>query len=330
MPYSIKENEPLAAHTVFKIGGPARFFAEVDNSDDFVGAIKAACGLGLPWLVLGAGSNVLVSDRGFAGMVVHWRRGMTSMGGNRISAEAPVPMAKIVAESLQAGLVGFEWAIGVPGTIGGSVRGNAGCFGCEMKDVVAAVRVFDASSLTLEDWASARMEFGYRHSIFKRRPELVIISAVIALKAGDAVRGERLVREYTTHRAKTQNIGSQSAGCMFKNVLWAELGAEKDDFLRRFPEFSQFKGLAAIPSGFLIEKAGLKGKTAGMVKISERHGNFFLNLGGARAEDVLRLITMVKENVKNKYGLGLEEEVQFVGFDDFITKRGLQAKREAL
>lgn len=311
----IKENEPLASQTVFKIGGPARFFAEIGNEGDFISALKAAHSLGLPWVILGAGSNILVSDNGFNGMVIRWKGGVVSVSGNEVTAEAPVTMARVVTQAINAGLGGFEWGIGIPGTVGGSVRGNAGCFGGEMKDVVKKIKIFNAATGEIEEWISSFAEFGYRASAFKRRPELVVLAATLKLKPGDTADSQRLVREYTQSRAKAQDIGSKCAGCIFKNVLWSRKDIDREKLLKKFPELSQFADLPAISSGFLIDRAGLKGRTVGGAKISERHGNFFINDGNATAEDVLMLIGIAKEHVQRAYGLLLEEEIQYIGFD---------------
>lgn len=268
----------------------------------------------MPRLILGAGSNVLVSDRLFNGLVIHPSGGAIEITGNQIRADASVSMARVVAESLRAGLRGFEWAIGVPGTIGGSVRGNAGCFGSEMKEVITALGVFNFSSGEIEEWSGEAAEFGYRESVFKRRPELVIISAVLRLQPGDAAAGEGLVRQYTLHRAKTQDIGSFSAGCIFKNIPWERRDVDAQKLVSRFPELVPFRSGPAIPAGFLIDQAGLKGRKVGRAKISERHGNFFINTGGAKAEEVLILISIAKEHVRRRYGLLLEEEIHCIGF----------------
>lgn len=314
MAVTIKESEPLARHTVLRIGGPARFFAVVDTRNDFIAALRGARSAGMAWFILGAGSNVLVSDHGFGGVVIRPVGGTVDADGGRIRADAAVPMARVVAESLARGLRGFEWAIGIPGTVGGSVRGNAGCFGSEMKDVVRSVAVFNGATGDVEEWSADAAEFGYRDSIFKRRPELVILSATIGLQAGDPLEGQRRVREHTQHRTATQDIGLSSAGCMFKNVPWRRRDIDGERIIGRFPEFARFREHPAIPAGFLVDRVGLKGHGIGRARISERHGNFFLNGGGATAEEVIMLAGLAKERVHRTYGVLLEEEVQYIGF----------------
>lgn len=314
MSLAVREQEPLAAHTVFHIGGPARFFAEARSREDLLSALTAARRLGLPWLVLGAGSNVLVADRGFHGLVVRPVGGALEVRGSEVYADAALAMARLAAETIRAGLAGLEWAVGVPGTVGGSVRGNAGCFGSEVKDALKAVSVFNVASGEGEEWSAEACEFGYRDSTFKRRTGLVILGATWALQPGSPERGAELVRRFSEERLRTQDIGSPSAGCIFKNVPWARRDVDRERLLGRFPELAAFADRPAIPSGFLIDQAGLKGRAIGEARISERHANFILNAGGATAEAVLMLIGIAKEYVHRRYGLLLEEEIQYVGF----------------
>lgn len=311
----IKEYEPLSAHTAFRIGGPARFFIEAATADDFLEALGAAGESGLPFYILGAGSNVLVSDKGFPGTVIHPRGGEIAFDGNRARVSSGVPMARVVAESLAKNLRGFEWAIGVPGTIGGSVVGNAGCFGSETKDFLVSARVFNVVSGKIEEWPKEALEFGYRDSILKRRSEIVVLDALFEFKPGSAAEGMALVRDYTRRRIKSQDIGARSAGCAFKNIPWSRRDVDAERILARFPELAEFRDKSAIPAGFLIDRAGLKGRRAGSARISERHGNFIMNAGGATAEEVLILIGIAKEYVHRKFGLLLEEEIRYVGFE---------------
>ncbi len=314
MAFVIREHEPLAPHTVFKIGGPADVYVEAATTDELIRALQEAKSRDIPWCILGAGSNVLVSDAGYRGVVIHPTGGSIRFDGDGVTADAGVTMARVVAESLRHSLRGFEWAIGVPGTIGGSVRGNAGCFGSEMKDVVRAVHVYDADRGVREVWPADRASFGYRESAFKHRPEIVVLSCELALVPGDRREGEGLVREYTAHRAKTQDIGSQSAGCIFKNIPWGRPDIVDASVRRRFPNPPPSGTVDGISAGFLVDQAGLKGYRIGGASISQRHGNFFLNSGGATAEDVRSLIRIAKDAVREKFGLTLEEEIQYVGF----------------
>lgn len=318
----IREYEPLSAHTVFRIGGPARFFIEAATAEDFLKALGAARESGLPFYILGAGSNVLISDKGFPGMVIHPRGGEIAFDGNRVRVSSGVPMAQAAAETLKKNLRGFEWAAGIPGTIGGSVVGNAGCFGGEMKDFLVSARVFSIASGKIEEWPKKVFEFGYRDSILKRRPEIAVLDAIFEFKPGSAAEGIALVRDYTRRRINSQDIGAQSAGCAFKNIPWSRRDVDAGRMLARFPELAEFMDKPAIPAGFLIDRAGLKGRRVGRARISERHGNFILNAGGATAEEVLILIGIAKECVRRKFGLLFEEEIRYVGFDQIRGPSG--------
>lgn len=314
MSISIKENILLAPYTMYKIGGPARFFVEVRNSKELKEALEFASEKGVEFFILGAGSNVLVSDQGFDGMVIRMNmREIHLVGSGKLEAGGGVSMAQAVLTSAKAGLTGFEWGIGVPGTIGGSVRGNAGCFGSEMKDVIESVQVFDAGNLGKSDFPilNSECQFAYRDSIFKKHPEWIILSATLKLKKGDTKEIQENIKRITEERTKKQDIGTKSCGCIFKNAVWANLN--KEILLQRFPELSQFKDRSNIPASFLIDQAGLKGKCIGKICISSRHANFFINEGGATAEEVISAIALAKDAVRNKYGILLEEEIQFVG-----------------
>jgi len=200
MSFEVKENIPLSGYSVFKIGGPARYFAIVHNEEDLLDVLCRAKEKNLPVFILGAGSNILASDKGFPGLVVKMDlQGLYAAEGGKLTAESGVSMARAVSESVKAGRTGFEWAIGVPGTIGGSVRGNAGCFGEEMKDVVSRVAVLDRFSLLKSVLTNGDCRFGYRDSLFKHNPNFVILSAILELAKGDALESQKKILEYSAH-----------------------------------------------------------------------------------------------------------------------------------
>lgn len=320
MAIEIRENVLLADFSVFKIGGPARFFTVVKSEDNLVEALGFAKERGLPIFVLGAGSNILVSDSGFDGLAIKMDlQDINFAGSGKLVAGSGVSMARVVNESVKAGLTGFEWGIGIPGTIGGSVRGNAGCFGSEMKYVVEEVKIFDfgksdfpgkSDFLTLNN---RECQFAYRNSIFKKYPEWVIISAELKLSAGNSDESRKKILEYTTHRSQTQDIGAKSAGCIFKNIPWEDVN-EKQVLFKEFTDLQQFLNRPTLPASYLIDQAGLKGKAVGNVYVSLKHANYIVNKGGGTAEEVMKLIALIKERVHTKYNIFLEEEIQLVGF----------------
>ena len=286
----MKENVSLKPFTVFQVGGPARFFAETRSKEEVIEALGWAKEKQIPSFILGLGSNVLVSDQGFPGLVIKISGGKVSRDGALITAEAGAKMAEVVNFSLQNGLVGFEWAIGVPGTIGGSVRGNAGCFGSEMKDFVAGADVFDANAERELKLSNSECRFSYRQSIFKEKPEFVVLGVSLRLKSGGSGEAKERFGEFVKARVQSQDIGSKTAGCVFKNPS------------------------AEIRAGALVDKAGLKGTSIGGAAVSEKHANFIINTGAASAEDIVMLIGLIKERVHRKFDVFLEEEIQYVGF----------------
>ena len=314
MRIEIQERVPLAPYTVYKIGGPSRFFAEARNADEMGEAFLFGRARSLNFFVLGAGSNTLISDKGFDGFTIHVAGGGIRIEGERIEVDAGVMMARVVSEAAAAGLTGFEWGIGIPGTIGGSIRGNAGCFGGEIKDVVASVRIINIQKSDFHILKNTECEFGYRNSIFKRHPEWVIVSATLSLKKGDPDAIREKIRGLSAERTGKQDIGTKSCGCIFKNVSWTRRDIDREMLLNRHKTLTQFEKSATIPAGFLIDECGLKGMRMGCVAVSPKHANFFVNEGGARAEEVMAMISLAKDAVRKKFGIILEEEIQFVGF----------------
>ena len=329
MDIDVKQDVLLAPYTVYKIGGPARFFVEAKNADEVKEVIKYAAEKQLSFFILGAGSNILVSDKGFDGMVIRMVGGGVRTEGESLIADAGAMMARVVTEAAKAGLAGFEWGIGVPGTIGGSVRGNAGCFGNEMKDVMENVLVLQSTKHKAQstnktqnpkqktqtrELINLQCEFSYRDSVFKRHPAWIILSATLKLAKGDPAEIQKKIRAITQERVSKQDIGTKSCGCIFKNILWMRGDIDKEKLLAEFPELTQFKNRPNIPASFLLDASGCKGLREGSVVVSPKHANFFVNEGGATAKDVCILIQQTKEQVQKKFGIALEEEIQFVGF----------------
>ena len=311
----IRENVVLAPFAVYSIGGPARYFVEARAGEEIREAVAFGRDKGVPFFILGAGSNILVSDKGFPGIVIHVGGGEIGVRGETIRAEAGVKMAALVAAASKASLTGFEWGIGIPGSVGGSVRGNAGCFGGEVGDVVSRVDVLDTSDreVPVREFSSRDCEFGYRHSIFKAHPEWIILSVTFSLAGGDADMIRERIISITRARTEKQDIGTKSCGCIFKNVSWDAAGG-KESLLGRFPEYLEIADLPNIPAAFLIDRAGLKGERAGNAVISPKHANFFINEGGASARDVRDLIRRAQDGVRRVYGIELYPEIQYVGF----------------
>lgn len=313
----IQENILLAQYSVFKIGGPARFFASAKTKDELVEALQFAKKKGLRFFMLGAGSNILVADAGFGGLVI--KNELSAIFADEktktIHADAGVSMPRLVAEAAKKSIAGFEWGIGIPGTVGGSIRGNAGAFGKETKDVLVSASIYDVKIGEEKILTNTDCAFGYRDSIFKHAPNLVICSAEFQEVIGNKEEIQKKIREISETRSKTQDIGAKCAGCIFKNPKWPSDIDTKTNLPKKFPDLAQFQDRETIPASYLIDRAGLKGKRIGNAEVSQAHANYIINEGGATADEVTRLITLIKESVRQTYGIMLEEEIQFVGFD---------------
>ncbi len=308
-----KERELLARHVNFRIGGPARHFVEAKTSQDIIDAVALAQKGGVPWFVLGGGSNTLVADAGFDGLVVKAANRTLTINGTHVTAEAGVISAMIARQTAQKGLRGFEWAISLPGSIGGAVRGNAGCFGGEMKDVVESVRVLHDG--VVETLRPNQLHFTYRHSIFKdpARMHDVVLDVTLSLQEGDSVEALAILDKNLAGRKASQPLGSSSAGCVFKNFAYRDVSdiANLDAKYTVPPEMKTRKQISA---GWIIDNVGLKGTAVGDAAISDTHGNFLVNKGAATAEQIVQLIALVKSRVRDAVGVQLQEEVQLVGF----------------
>ena len=282
-----QRNISLAKYTTFRIGGQAKYFFIAKTKKDLILAIQEAKRKKLPFFILGNGSNILISDKGFDGLVIKIQNSKFKILNSKIIAGAGVHLGKLVNESAVKRLSGLEWAIGIPGTVGGAVYGNAGAFKKSMGDVVKEVEVYDTKNQEFKILKNKNCKFGYRDSIFKHNKNLIIVSATIKLKKGNKKEIKKKIKEYLNYKKKTQPLSFHSAGSIFKNS----------------------KNFSAAE---LIERCNLKGKKIGKAKISEKHANFIINLGGAKAEDVIKLINLIKKSVKNKFGIILKEEIQYL------------------
>jgi len=285
----LEENVLLKDYTTFKIGGKAKYFYIAESTEDLVKAVLTSKKCSLPFFVLGGGSNILVADKGFNGLVIRILNTKYLILNTKISAEAAVPLSPLAKKSAEGNLTGLEWGIGIPGTVGGAIKGNAGAFGGSMADIIKQVEVYDINDEKTRILQKQDCEFVYRGSVFKKNPNLIILSAELELQKGEKDKIEEKMKEYLNYRKERQPLGFPSAGSVFKNP-------------------------SDVSAGQLVDQCGLKGKRIGNVQISEKHANFIVNLGDGKAEDVLKLINIMKKQVKDKFNIQLEEEIQYVGF----------------
>lgn len=286
----LRRDVPLAGCSSFRIGGPAEHFFEAASEEELVLAARAAAGAGLAWTVIGDGTNLLCDDAGYRGLVVRNRAGGLKAGadGRTVEAASGTGLGRLLDFCLDRGLRGLEFAAGIPGTVGGAVAGNAGAFGRAVADVLESVRLLDASGRIMSVPA-AEMGFAYRHSSLKTGPG-VVLGAVFRLEPGDRAAGKSEVREHIeARRKKHPPWGTASAGSYFKNPCLPD-------------------GTRAA-AGALLERAGAKGMRVGDAAVYEGHCNFIVNLGRARAQDVLDLGEALKDKVRAMFGVVLEEEV---------------------
>ena len=281
-------DEPMKDHTTFRIGGNADYFVSPHSAKEIGDVIEACKNAGIPWYVIGNGSNLLVSDRGFRGVIIRLFKNfaMLSVEGEEIRVQAGALLSRTAKKALEHELTGFEFAAGIPGTIGGALVMNAGAYGGEMKDVTKFVMVLtpEGKVLTL---GKEELEMGYRTSIIARKGYLVL-EAVLGLQKGDKEQIAARMEELKEKRVSKQPLEYPSAGSTFKR-----------------PE--------GYFAGKLIMDAGLRGFSVGGAQVSEKHCGFVINTGDATAKDVTELIKTVTERIREQTGVTLEPEVKLLG-----------------
>ncbi|MBQ0004659.1 MAG: UDP-N-acetylmuramate dehydrogenase [Clostridiales bacterium] len=291
----IHENEPMKLHTSFKIGGPADIYAEVATVDELKAVLRLMADTGAEHMLVGNGSNFLVSDEGYRGVMIRLGGDFDSISleGSRITVGASKLLSGVSAFATENGLAGFEFASGIPGSIGGAIFMNAGAYGGEMKDVVKKVSLVSADGSQNFQCSGEEMGFGYRMSSVQATGA-VVTEVVIELTQDDKEAIAERVKELAYKRNSKQPVQFPSAGSTFKRPVG---------------------GYAAA----LIEEAGLKGFTVGGAQVSEKHSGFVINIGDATCSDVIELMKAVRQKVYENSGIVLEPEVRIIGeeFEEF-------------
>ncbi len=284
--------EPLSKYTSYRIGGPADFYFEPLDKDDVIALIMHLHKQDIRFFVIGNGSNLLISDSGIRGVVVNFERGLEHirLEGEYIYAEAGARLTRLVDFSIQHDMKGLEMLAGIPGTVGGGVIMNAGAYGGEISDYLVEVEVIRAGKV--KKIAKRDSDFSYRHSGFNQD---VVLSATFHCQRGDKAEMMKRRRELLIKRNTSQPLNFPNSGSIFKNPT----------------------GNYAAK---LIEEAGLKGSWHGKAQISEKHGNFIVNTGGAFADDVIALMKLARTAVYEKFGIRLEPEVKLVGFSEHVIQ----------
>lgn len=280
--------EPMKEHTTFRIGGPADYFVIPTEVEEIQKVVQLCQECQVPYYIVGNGSNLLVADKGFRGVVIQIYKGMNQLTieGNQIIAQAGCSLSQIAAEAWKAELTGFEFAAGIPGTLGGAVRMNAGAYGGEMKDVLESVEILTSDG-KIQWLTNEEMKFGYRSSVVEEK-DGIVLRAVIRLTKGKCSEIKAVMDDLRERRVSKQPLEYPSAGSTFKR-----------------PE--------GYFAGKLIQDAGLKGFCVGGACVSEKHSGFVINTGNATAADVIELMNRVNEIVTDKFGVSLEPEVRCMG-----------------
>ena len=284
-----QKDEPLSSHCTFKIGGNADYFARPEDEASFTELIIAVKKKGIPYCVIGGGSNILFSDKGFRGIVIT-TQGLKNIeiDGEKMTAGSGAMLPIVSLKAQKSSLDGMRFMCGIPGSIGGGVFMNAGAYGGEFADILVSSRYFDIEKGEICTLSASEHDFSYRHSSYMEHPERIILSADFALKYGDPEKIKAECDCLLKKRAEKQPLEYPSAGSTFK----------------RYPGFFTAQ---------LIDECGLKGYSIGGAQVSEKHAGFVINRGGASASDVLALIEHIKFVIREKHGIDIECEIRFIG-----------------
>ena len=300
------QNEPLSKHTTLEIGGPAKYFGETQSEEELKEIVKKAMNEAIPFMVVGEGSNLLVADEGFEGLVIKNKvKGIKKKDG-LVSAMMGSALQELVDFTIKNGLAGMQKMTGIPGTVGGAIYGNAGAYGHTISDHLVRIKVFDGKKTF---WmAKAECNFSYRDSDFKKT-EYILLEAEFKLDAGDSSHLRKEAEETLALRLKKYKPGIACPGSFFKNVQVKDLSQEQ---LAKIPKDKIV--YEKIPAGYLLEEVGAKGARRGDIEIADFHANLFINRGKGTARDFYSLSEEFKQKVKEKFGIVLEPEVQLIGF----------------
>jgi len=299
----------LSRYTRFAIGGPADIYAETGNVEAFIAALSVARASGMAIVVIGGGTNLIVSDDGFRGIVLRFRGERLLASNGRVQSEAGAVLQDLVDFAIARGLEGLETLSGIPGSVGAAVYGNAGAYGHSIAERVVSVRFYDGETVRVID--NEECQFQYRESIFKRQKGWIIFSTELRLDAGDAASLRATADSILKVRNEKFPVTMKCAGSIFKNLLLRELPAAA---AAQVPASAVREG--KVPAAWFLEQAGAKGMVRGDIHVATYHANLIYNAGAGTAADLRGLIEELKERVAQRFHIELEEEVQYVGFSE--------------
>jgi UDP-N-acetylmuramate dehydrogenase len=306
----ILENIPLAQHSNYRIGGPARYFCDAASEEEIRSAISFAREKHVPIFILGSGTNLLFADEGFAGLVLKPNLSHLESSGGIVDIGAGALVSDLLNFTIHLSLSGLEWAGGLPGTVGGAVRGNAGAFKGEIKDRIISVDSLDVDTLEKTSRDNPACRFGYRSSVFKEKNgKEIILSIRIQMERGDPAKIAAGIQDKINYRLQRHPMEFPNTGSTFKNV---DLNLVPAKYHETFAKLVKVDPFPVIPTAYLITEAGLKGTRQGGAMVSAKHANFIVNADNATAADVKALIAIVKQRVFEKFEIRLEEEIQIV------------------
>jgi UDP-N-acetylmuramate dehydrogenase len=304
---TVLRDAPLSRYTRFAIGGPADLFSSTEDPATFIEAWRIARSSGLDTVVIGGGTNLIVSDAGFRGVVLKLSNKGLRTDGETVFVDSGVPLQRLVDFTVDGGLKGLETMTGIPGSTGAAVYGNAGAYGHSIMERVSRVHFFDGDAI--RDFTNAQCEFHYRESIFKRHKNWIIFSTELALERGDNTLLRSEADRIRGIRDKKYPPTMKCAGSIFKNFLLAELPAR---VASEIPAQVIIEG--KVPSAWFLEQVEAKGMRAGDIHVADYHANLIYNAGQGTAEQVVSIIQELKRRVESRWGIPLQEEVQYVGF----------------
>jgi UDP-N-acetylmuramate dehydrogenase len=303
---TVLSGAPLSRYTRFGIGGPADIYAETHSPEAFMAAWRQARESGMPTVVIGGGTNLIAADSGFRGIVLRSRADRLMAAGERVYAEAGAVLQELVDFAIARGLKGIETLAGIPGWVGGAIYGNAGAYGHAIAERVVSVRFFDGEEIRV--FRNDACEFRYRESIFKRHKDWIVFSTELRLDQADAAALREKAEGIVTVRNQKFPVTMKCAGSIFKNLLVAEL---PETVASVVPPAVIREG--KIPSAWFLEQVGAKGFRNGGIEVADYHANLIYNTGQGTAVELTAVIGELKRRVLERFGLELEEEVQYVG-----------------
>jgi UDP-N-acetylmuramate dehydrogenase len=304
---SVSKGLLLSDRTRFGIGGPAELYVEAASEPAFAAALQIAQSSGANYSVIGAGTNLIVSDEGFDGIVLRFTANQISSGGTMVWAEAGAELQALVDYSIDHGLRGLETMTGIPGSVGAAIYGNAGAYGHSIDERVERVRFLDGDAT--RSFTASECQFRYRESVFKEQKDWIILGVELHMTPAPARELRQTADDILKIRLAKYPATMKCAGSIFKNLILAEL---PETVRRRIPERVVREGKA--PSAYFLEQVGAKGMHSGGVRVADYHANLIYNEGGGTARELCALIGELKSRVRKQFGLELEEEVQYVGF----------------